>query len=317
MNKEIFVGIDVSKSQLDIGVRPSEESEHIGFENSVDGITILVEHMKTIRPALIILEATGGLETAAVCALAEAKQPVVVINPRQARDFARATGKLAKSDNIDANSLAHFGEALRPEIRPLKDVETQELTALMSRRRQIVEMLTAEKNRILSAPRWTKENIKAHITWLEKNLDQANKELQKLIRKSSLWKEKDKIVQSVPGVGPVTSLTLITELPELGTLNRKQVAALAGVAPLNKDSGNSRGRRIVWGGRAALRAVLYMATLTAIRFNPVICAFYQRLMAAGKKHKVAMTACMRKLLTILNVMIKDGKQWRTTAVESA
>jgi len=310
MNKEIFVGIDVSKSQLDVGVRPSGKDDRNEFENSEDGITRLVEYLKAIRPELIVLEATGGLETAAVGALAAEKLPVVVINPRQARDFAKATGKLAKSDTIDAHVLAHFGEALRPEIRPLKDAETQELTALMARRRQIVGMLTAEKNRLTSAPKWTKKNIKAHISWLETNLNQVNKDLQGHLRKSPVWRETDDICQSIPGVGPVTSLTLIAELPELGKVNRKEIAALAGIAPLNRDSGISRGRRVVWGGRAAVRTILYMATLTAIRFNPVISEFYQRLIGAGKKHKVAMTACMRKLLTILNVMVRDRVQWR-------
>jgi transposase len=312
MSQEMFVGIDVSKSQLDVAVRPSEEHQHARFENSEDGIARLVEYLKTIGPTLIIMEATGGLEVAAVGAMAAAKLPVVVINPRQARDFAKAAGKLAKSDTIDANVLAHFGEALRPAIRPFKDAETQELTALMARRRQIVEMLTAEKNRLSSAPKWTKKSIKTHITWLEKNLDRVNKNLQTHLRKSPVWQEKDDICQSVPGVGPITSLTLITELSELGTLNRKKIATLAGVAPLNRDSGTYRGRRAVWGGRATVRTVLYMATLTAVRCNPVIRSFYQRLTSAGKKHKVAMTACMRKLLTILNVMVRDREKWRCT-----
>jgi transposase len=312
MNEEkqqVFIGIDVAKKELEVAVRPT--GHHCVFTNDEDGIACLVEFVQCCSPMLIVLEATGGLETVVVSALAAKGCPVVVVNPRQARDFAKATGKLAKTDSIDAHVLAHFADAVRPEIRALKDVEAQNLDALNTRRRQIVEMLTAEKNRLLMAPVWTRKDIQRHIDWLEKCLDKVNRELEKLLKKSPVWREKDSILQSTPGVGPVLSVTLLADLPELGTLNGKQIAALVGVAPLNRDSGMFRGRRSIWGGRADVRSILYMSTMSAIRFNPVIKVFYQRLRAAGKVHKVAVTACMRKLIVILNAMIRDGHCWNT------
>ena len=270
---------------------------------------MMADFIKPFLPLLIVFEATGGLETAAVGMLIAKGLPVVVINPRQVRDFAKATGKLAKTDAIDAHLIARFAEAVRPEVRPLKDEETQKLTALITRRRQIVEMITAEKNRLCRTTPWTFKDIQSHIAWLEKCLEKADKNLNNLLRKSPVWREKDEILQSTPGVGPVLSMTLLANLPELGTLNRKQIAALVGVAPLNRDSGLFRGKRMVWGGRGNIRSVLYMSVTCAIRFNPPLKKFYQRLRDAGKFHKVAMTACMRKLLVILNTMIKNRTYW--------
>jgi transposase len=246
-------------------------------------------------------------------ALAAAGMPVAVVNPRQARDFAKATGKLAKTDPLDARVLAHFAAAVLPMPRPLPDTTAQRLTALLTRRRQLVEMLTSEKNRLLTAQTPVRERIVAHISWLEQELTDVNTDLRKSIQQSPIWTEKDILIQSTPGIGPVVSATLLAQLPELGTLNRKQIAALVGIAPLNRDSGKYRGRRAIWGGRAAVRAALYMGTLVATRCNHVIRAFYERLCAAGKPKKVALTACMRKLLTILNAMVKHVTPWCPTA----
>jgi len=313
---EFFIGIDVSKNTLDVGIRPTGES--FTFPNTGSGIALLVQHLSGLQPKLIVVEATGGLETGVVGELAAHKFPVAVINPRQARDFAKATGKLAKTDDVDAHGLAHFGDALRPEVRPLKNRELQELTALVSRRRQLVEMRTAEKNRLFSAPEWTQEDIKEHISWLDKKIAKADSDLGKKLRKSPVWREKDEILQSMKGVGDGTSLVLITEPPELGTLNRKKIATLVGVAPLNRDSGLFRGKRAIWGGRASVRTALYMATLAAIQHkNPVIRPFYERLVASGKAKKVAITACMHKMLTIMNAMVRDGKKWDQAAIQSA
>lgn len=305
--EKLFVGIDVSKDKLDVALLPSDERWSVG--NNEAEIPSLVERLKQLNPSLIVLEATGGLETLVAASLGTAKLPVAVVNPRQARDFAKAIGKLAKTDDIDAGVLALFAERIRPEPRPLKDQELQELTDLLTRRNQLVAMLTGEKNRLSSAPKTTRNDIKEHIDWLEKRIKESNGTLEKLIQKTPIWREKDALLQSVPGVGPVLSVSLLSGLPELGDLNRKQIATLVGVAPLNCDSGKLRGRRIIWGGRADVRSTLYMATLAATRFNPVIKAFYQRLIQAGKKPKVAITACMRKLLTILNAMIKNSTPW--------
>jgi len=307
--REVFIGIDVSKDKLDVAVRPT--GEFMSFSNNEDGISCVVDFVKSFSPNLVVLEATGGLETAAVGVLADKGLPVVVVNPRQVRDFAKATGKLAKTDEIDAHLIARFGEAVRPEIRPLKDQDAQKLTALITRRRQIVEMITAEKNRLNTAPKWTSKDIQTNISWLEKCLKKVDKVLKNLLKKSPVWREKDEILQSTPGVGPVLSMTLLSGLPELGTLNRKEIAALVGVAPLNRDSGLFRGKRMIWGGRANIRSVLYMSATCAMRFNPTIRIFYERLRLAGKIHKVAITACMRKLLVILNTMIKNRTYWST------
>lgn len=304
----LYVGLDVSKATLDVAMRPTEEQWQL--PHTEEGIRDLVSRLAGIHPSLIVLEATGGLEVSLVAALATAKLPVAVINPRQVRDFAKATGKLAKTDRLDALVLAHFAQGVHPTPRPLPDAQLQALEGLLTRRRQVVGMLTAEKNRLGSAPPPVRQDIQDHIVWLEQRLAKLDEELRHTLRTSPLWREKDDLLQSVPGVGPVVSLTLLAELPELGTLDRRQIAALVGVAPFNRDSGTLRGRRTVWGGRAKVRATLYMATLVASRWNPVIRAFYQKLLAAGKPKKVALTACMRKLLTILNAMLKHHTPWQ-------
>ena len=303
----VFGGIDVAKAALDVAVSPTAERWTLAYtEREVAG---LVPRLTALDPALVVLEATGGLEGPLAGALAAAGLPVVVVNPRQVRDFAKATGRLAKTDALDAAVLAHFAAVVRPTPRPLPDAATQSLAALVTRRRQLVEMLTAERNRLGSAPRVLRAEIQAHITWLKRRLGRLDADLHQAIRTSPAWRVQDDLLQSVPGVGPVLAVTLLASLPELGTLNRKAIAALVGVAPLNRDSGTRRGRRMVWGGRAAVRAVLYMGTLVAVRHNPVLRAFYQRLRAVGKLPKVALTACMRKLLTILNAMLKQQTRW--------
>jgi transposase len=304
---QVFVGIDVSKAQLDVALRPTEDQWHVS--NDEVGIPGLVERLQAVQPTLIVLEATGGLEVPAAGALAEAGLPVVVVNPRHARDFAKATGRLAKTDPLDAQGLAHFAEAVRPTPRPLPDAQAQALSALLTRRRQLVQMLTAERRRLQTAPQPIRADIQAHIAWLERRLARTDADLAAGIRSSPLWHAKDEILQSTPGVGPVLSRTLVAELPELGLLNRQKIAALIGVAPLNRDSGTVRGKRAVWGGRAHVRAVLYMSTLAAVRHNSALKAFYERLRAVGKAPKVALTACMRKLLTILNAMLKHQTPW--------
>jgi transposase len=313
--KEIFIGIDVSKDNLEVFVKPL--GQRPAFAQTEDGLLLMVDFVQSFSPRLVVLEATGGLERAAVGALGAKGLPVVVINPRQIRDFAKAKGILAKTDKLDAEVIAEFAEAIRPEIRPLKPQETQELEALVTRRRQVVQMITAEKERLPTAVRATKKDIEAHIQWLEKRRDKLNKDLERKIQNTPLWRAKDEILQSPKGVGPVLSHMLLAKMPELGTLNRKQAGKLVGVAPLNRDSGKFRGKRKVWGGRAEIRAVLYMATMSAIRSNPVIRVFYQRLIEAGKPHKVAVTACMRKLLTILNAMVKNNTSWRAPQAEKA
>lgn len=305
---ELYVGIDVSKASLDVAVRPTDERWRAA--NDEGGIERISSRLGELQPVLIVLEATGGLEVPLASALACAKQPVAVVNPRQVRDFARATGKLAKTDLLDAQVLAHFAEAVHPEPRPVPDERLQALSALLGRRRQVTEMLVAEKNRLHSARGGVRERIEEHIAWLQKELDSLDQDLNCSIRALPLWREQDDLLRSVPGVGRATSLTLLAELPELGKLDRKQIAALVGVAPLNRDSGILRGRRTIWGGRSQVRSALYMAALVATRHNPVIAAFYQRLCGAGKEKKVALVACMHKLLTILNAVIKHRTPWR-------
>jgi len=308
----VYVGIDVAKERLDVAQRPSLEGWRVA--NDERGIAELVARLVQLKPALVVLEATGGMELPLVGALAAAGLPVVVINPRQAREFARATGRLAKTDAIDAQVLAQFAEAVRPQLRPLPDAAAQELSALMTRRRQLIEMLTAEKNRLRAAARAVRPDIQEHIHWLERRLADLDGDLSQTIRSSDIWREKDDLLQSAPGVGPVVSTTLLADLPELGALNRKEIAALVGVAPLNRDSGTLRGRRTVWGGRSKVRSALYMATLVATQRNPVIRTFYQRLLSAGKPKKVALTACMRKLLTILNAILRSRTPWPAHAI---
>ncbi len=310
-----FVGIDVAKAEPEVVVRPSGARWTV--TNNPAGLAQLQERLQASAPSLIVLEATGGYEVAVVAVLATAALPVVVLNARQVRDFARATGRLAKTDAIDAGVLAHFAEVVRPPVRPLPDAMTQSLQAWLMRRRQLVEMLLAEEQRRSRAPRPIQRQIDQHVRWLRAQLGAVEKDLAQTLRESPVWREKDDLLRSVPGVGPVLTTTLLGDVPELGQLNRKQIAALIGVAPLNRDSGTYRGRRAVWGGRARVRATLYMATLTAARYNPVIRAFYERLVAAGKPKKVALTACMRKLLTILNALIARRTAWKPPAAVSA
>ena len=310
----VYAGIDVAKDRLDMAVRPSGAACTVAYDGA--GVDDLVSRLHSLEPSVVVLEATGGLELPLAGALAAASLPVVVVNPRQVRDFARATGRMAKTDALDAQVLAHFAEAVRPEIRPLADPDTQELHSLTARRTQVVEMLVAEKNRLGRASRAVVPRIQAHIQWLEQELDDLDQGLRQALQRSPVWRERDDLLRSVPGVGPQLSVSLLADLPELGTLGRRQIAALVGVAPMNRDSGAKRGRRMVSGGRARVRAVLYMGALVATRHNPVIRGFYQRLLAAGKPKKLALTACMRKLLTILNGMVKSGQRWNPRAMNS-
>ncbi len=305
---ERFVGIDVSAAHLDMAVAPTRASWQV--TNDEAGIVTVVEQLQGLEPALVVLEATGGLQLPLAAALATAGVPVAVVNPRQVRAFARATGKLAKTDKLDAQLLAQFAQQVHPTPRPLPDVQARELSAVLARRRQVLEMLVAEKQRRRTAMPRVRPRIERHVGVLEQELADLDDELGHLVRQSPLWREKEDLLRGVPGVGPTLTFTLLAELPELGTLNSKQIAALVGVAPLNRASGTLRGRRTVWGGRATVRAALYMATLVATRFNPVIQSFYQRLLAAGKRKKVALTACMRKLLVILNAMLKHRIAWQ-------
>ena len=314
VNVPCFIGIDVAKAQLDIAIRPS--GERWAVPNDASGVTMLVDRVQALQPTLIVLEATGGLERAATVALATAGLPVVVVNPRQARDFARATGQLAKTDALDARALAHFADVIRPTPRPLPDAQTQELRALLGRRQQLIGLRTAAQNRLAGTSGRLAQDIEAHIAWLKARLATLDDDLETMLRASPLWRENDDLLQSVPGIGPVCARTFLLELPELGTLTRQQIAALVGVAPLNCDSGTLRGRRTIWGGRAHVRTVLYMGTLVATRFNPQIKAFYQRLLAAGKIKKVALTACMHKLLTMLNAMLKHRTSWQAQEVQN-
>jgi len=307
----VFVGIDVAKATLDIALRPSGERWQLPNEDAA--LAPLLARLTPAAPALIVLEATGGFEHAVVAALAAVGLPVVVANPRQVRDFARATGQLAKTDAIDAQVLALFAERVRPAPRSLPDEAAQALDAVLTRRRQLLEMLGAERNRLGLARAPVRRGITHHIRWLERQLADVDHDLGQRIEASPVWRATDNLLQSVPGVGPIVSRTLLGELPELGRLTRKQIAALVGVAPLARDSGTLRGKRLVWGGRAPLRTVLYMGALVATRYNPVIRAFYHRLRAAGKPAKVALTACMRKLLVILNAMVRTNTHWRAPA----
>jgi len=308
-----FIGLDVAKAQLDIAIRPS--GERWAVPHDAGDIMTLVERLQALHPALIVLEATGGWERAVTSALATAGLPVVVVNPRQVRDLARATGQLAKTDALDARALAHFADVIRPTPRPLPDAQRQELRALLGRRQQLVVMRTAEQNRLTGPSTRLITDIEAHITWLNASLATLDNDLEILLRASPVWRANDDLLQSAPGIGPVCARTLLLELPELGTLNRQQIAALVGVAPLNCDSGTLRGRRTIWGGRAHVRTVLYMGTLVATRYNPRIKAFSQRLLAAGKLKKVALTACMHKFLTILNAMLKHRTPWQTQEIQ--
>src|SRR5881628_238300 len=311
MTASPVVGVDVAKDRLDVAVRPS--GDRWREVNDEAGITALVTRLRPLGPALIVCEATGGFERAAIAALAAAGLPVVVANPRQIRDFARATGQLAKTDAVDAGILALFAERVRPTPRALPSDAAQLLDALLTRRRQLLEMLVAEKNRLGFAPRSLHRGIQQHIRWLERQLDDVTQNLADQIERSPVWRAKDDLLQSVPGVGPIVSAVLLAELPELGALSHKQLATLAGVAPLARDSGMLRGKRLVWGGRAGVRTALYLAALCGRRWNPQLRVFYERLVAAGKPKKVALIACARKLLTILNAMVRDNAYWTVPA----
>lgn len=307
LNESVVAGVDVSKENLDVCILPLGITKR--FSNDESGCTELAEALLAAAPTRVIFESTGGLEMLAVGMLSAASLPVVIVNPRQIRDFAKACGLLAKTDKLDAKVIALFGQKIEPEIRPLKDEAAQELSALISRRRQLVDMQAAEKNRLSAAPKSVRAGIVRHIEWLEQQICSFDDDISKFIQSSELWKAKEQILTSIKGVGPVTAATLLAALPELGTVSRHKISALAGLCPYNRDSGKHKGKRAIWGGRAAVRTVLYMATLAAIRFNPIIKAFYDRLRTAGKVHKVAITAAMRKLLVILNAMVRDNRYW--------
>lgn len=308
---EVFVGIDVSKDELEVGSVP--QSSRLRVTRDDAGLVQLVEQLKALGPSLVVLEASGGYEMPVVMALAGAGLPCVVVNARQVRDFAKASGKLAKTDRIDAQVIAEFAQAIRPQVRALPDEAAAHLIALVARRRQLVEMLTAEQNRLALSHAVVREDLKQNIEWLKRRLRDLDGELARAVRESPLWRENDKLLQQVPGVGRVVSAVLLALLPELGRLSPKKIAALVGVCPFNRDSGRWSGKRSIFGGRAGVRTVLYMAIVSAIRWNPLIKAFYQRLVAAGKPKKLAMTACMRKLLIILNAMMRDRAGWNPNA----
>lgn len=307
--EQIFVGIDVAKDRLDVHVRPCGAAFSVARD--ADGLASLSAHLGALAPGLIVLEATGGFEVTVAAALAAAELPLAVVNPRQIRDFARATGKLAKTDALDAAAIAHFAEAIQPEPRPVPDDQARALGELVARRRQIIEMMVAERNRRrqLTSKRLIK-SVDRLLDALQRELSDLESELDDTIRGTPAWRANEDLLTSVPGVGNATARTLLADLPELGTLDRKRIAALVGVAPFNRDSGTMRGRRTIWGGRASVRATLYMAALVASRHNPVLKAFYQRLLQAGKPKKLALTAVMRKLLTILNAIIRDKTPWQ-------
>lgn len=304
---EVFVGIDVSKAELEVCWLPQGGRLQVAREEA--GLAQLVKRLKELSPELVVLEASGGYEMPVALALAGAGLPGVVVNARQVRDFAKASGKLAKTDRIDAQVIAEFAQAIRPQVRLLPDAASAQLIALVARRRQLVEMLSAEQNRLALSHAAVREDLKQNIAWLKSRLQDLDSELRRAVRSSPLWREHDKLLQQVPGVGRVVSAVLLALLPELGRLSPKQIAALVGVCPFNRDSGRWQGKRSIFGGRAAVRTALYMAIVSAIRWNPLIKVFYQRLLAAGKPKKLAMTACMRKLLVILNAMMRDRTDW--------
>ena len=312
----VYAGIDVNKAQLDIDTYPDAAPKQ--FANDETGRLAACAYLQSAQVRLIVVEATGGLESPLVALAASSGLAIAVINPRQARDFAKAIGVLAKTDKVDALVLARFAEAVKPPVRALKADEVLQLAAILTRRRQLIEMITAEGNRQASAATGIAKQIRQHITWLEKRLKEADDDLDQSIRSSPLWQHKAEIMQSIPGVGRVTATSLLADVAELGTLNRREISALIGVCPYSRDSGKSRGRRSIWGGRARVRAVLYMAALVATRHNPVILAFYQKLVGAGKPKKVAIVACMRKLLVTINTMLKTDTTWNPkTAAMSA
>ena len=301
----MVAGIDVSKDWLDVALG----SESLRVANDTAGVSTLIERLRNGDVQLVVMEATGGYETQAASAIAGAGLRLAVVNPRQVRDFAKATGRLAKSDRIDAHVIAAFGQAIDPQIVRLPDEQARELEALLVRRSQLVGMRVQESNRLALMQGAVRKQIKSHIAWLDRAIDELNTDLSARLRQSPVWREKDELLRSLKGIGPITSGTLMTGLPELGELDRRSIAALVGVAPFNRDSGAFRGRRVIWGGRAHVRHMLYMAATAAIRSNPVIKPFYERLIARGKPHKVAVVACMRKMLTILNAMVRSNTPW--------
>jgi len=306
------VGIDVSKAELVIAVAPS--GERWTSATTSEALVAFVARLKTLAPSVVVMEATAGYDVPVAVACAAAGLPVAVVNPRQIRAFAQAIGRTAKTDPIDAEVIALFGERVRPEPRPLPDADTQALAALVARRRQLLEMLHAERQRLEQATATAvRRDLRQHVTWLKRRVADTDDELQKRIQKSPAWREKDDLLRSVPGIGPAVSRTLLAELPELGQLDRRTIAALVGVAPMNRDSGRFRGKRMIWGGRASVRQALYMAALVASRYNAPLRTFYQRLQAAGKPKKLALVAVMRKLLTILNAMVKHNTEWQQQA----
>ena len=303
----LYVGIDISRDRLDVALRPGSEAWQVSY--NAQGVADLVGRLCELTPHLVVLEATGGMELALIGELASADLPIAVVNPRHVRNFARAAGKLAKTDALDAQVLAHFAEAMQPYTQAPSRCQHAGTEGSGGRRRQLVVMITAEKNRLRIATNRVRPQVQGHIRWLEESQRELEKDLGDYIRSSPMWKTKEKTLRSASGVGPVLSMTLLANLPELGALNRGEIAALVGVAPFNRDSGTLRGKRTVWGGRSQVRAALYMGALVAIRYNPVIRDFYQRLCAVGKPKKVAITACMRKLLVILNSMMKHHRNW--------
>ena len=305
---EKFVGIDVSKSTLDVCIEPAVQTLHVSYDEA--GIRQVTRRLKEVNPTLIVIEATGGLEVRIATELAGKGLPVAVINPRQARDFAKATGRLAKTDQVDAAVLAEFAKAIRPQARPLKDADTRALDDMVSRRRQLIDIRVQETLRLgTAASKPMQKSLNKHIVWLDKQIAELDGDLAERLHESDVWRAKDDLLRGIPGVGSVTALTMLAKCPELGTLNRREIAALTGVAPLANDSGKHRGKRFVWGGRADVRAVLYMAAVTAIRCNDPIKAFAERLKKTGKPPKVVIVACMRKLLTIMNSMLKNNTPW--------
>lgn len=309
MERHLFVGLDVAKDRVDAHVRPTDE--RLSTARDEAGLRTLVQWLQPLTPTLVVLEATGGYEMAVTAALATAQIPVAVVNPRQIRDFARATGQLAKTDALDARAIALFAEAVQPPVRPLPSEQAQVLSELVTRRRQLVEMLGAETNRRQQVrDRQLQRRLDEHIKWLRKALERLEVDLGDTIRSSPLWRERENLLTSVPGIGPITAFTLIAELPELGRLDRRAIAALAGLAPMNRDSGILRGRRMIAGGRPTVRRALYMATVSALRCNPIIAGFYARLTGRGRPNKVALVAAMRKLLTILNAIVRDRALWQ-------
>lgn len=307
MDAQTYIGIDVAKGHLDVHALPSGEAWQSA--NDPDGIDDLVARVTALGPALVVLEASGKYEAPCAAALAASGVPVAVVNPRQARDFGKSTGRLAKTDTLDAAMLALFAERVRPEPRPLPDAESQALAAILARRRQLITMMVAEKNRAHVAAPSVRKSVAKHVRWLERELAGVDGDLTDAIRESAAWRAKDDLLRAVPGVGRVLATTLLADLPELGRLNRREIAALVGVAPLNRDSGMHRGQRSVWGGRATVRTALYMGALAAVRSNPPVRALYLRLVAKGKPKKVALVACMRKLLVTCNAVIRDGQPW--------